>query len=99
MTEQPNPSGIPPRKSGGPALYSRQMAMAMELPFALVAPVLVAGAIGYFLDRWWGSAPLMLLVMGGFGFFAGVRELLRRMKSLSKPVSKPPAPRHTDADG
>ncbi len=83
-TQQPEG---PPRRSGGPALYARQMAIAMELPFALVGPILVAGVLGYFLDRWWGTAPFMLLIMGGLGFFAGVRELMRRMKSLTKPVN------------
>ena len=57
-----------------------QAAMAMELPFVLVAAVVVGGAIGFFLDRWLHTRPLFLLVFGGIGFFAGVRDVLRRLK-------------------
>ena len=61
----------------------RQAAMAMELPFALVGPVLVGGFLGYLLDRWLGWMPTGMLVGVGLGFFAGVREVQRRMKSLN----------------
>lgn len=91
MVESKNPNEMPERPAGGAANYARQMAIAMELPFALAGPVLVGGVIGFFLDKWWGTAPFMLLIMGGLGFFAGVRELMRRMKSLSQPVTKPAA--------
>jgi ATP synthase protein I len=61
----------------------RQAAIAMELPFALVGPVLVGGFLGYWFDRWLGSLPIGMLIGGALGFFAGVREVQRRMKSLS----------------
>lgn len=60
----------------------RQAAIAMELPFGLVGPVLVGGFLGFWLDRWLGSMPIGMLVLGGLGFVAGVREVQRRMKSL-----------------
>jgi ATP synthase protein I len=66
-----------PRKSVGSA--ARQMALATELPFLLVAGVGVGGVLGYFLDRWWHTKPAMMLIFGAIGFFAGVRELLRRL--------------------
>jgi ATP synthase protein I len=58
---------------------SRQASLAMELPFTLVAAVVVGGVLGYFLDRWLHTKPLMMLVLGGVGFFAGVREVIRRL--------------------
>jgi len=58
---------------------SNQAAMAMELPFVLVAAVFVGGLIGYFLDRWLHSKPWLLILFGGIGFYAGVRDLLRRL--------------------
>jgi ATP synthase protein I len=60
---------------------ARQMAMAMELPFTLVGTVVAGGAIGYFLDRWLHTSPWFLLILGGLGFAAGVREVLRRLPS------------------
>jgi len=58
---------------------SQQYAMAMELPFILVGTIVVGGAIGYFLDRWLHTSPVLMLVLGGIGFFAGLRDVLRRL--------------------
>jgi ATP synthase protein I len=58
--------------------FSRQFAQAMELPFVLVAAVLVGGAIGYFLDRWLHTKPVLMMIFGGIGFVAGVRDVLRK---------------------
>ena len=51
----------------------------MELPFVLVAAIVVGGGIGYFLDRWLHTWPALMIVLGGVGFFAGVRDVLRRL--------------------
>jgi ATP synthase protein I len=67
----------PSRKS--PGSVARQFALAMELPFLLVAGVAVGGVLGYFLDRWLHTKPALMLILGAIGFFAGVRELLRRL--------------------
>jgi ATP synthase protein I len=58
---------------------SNPVAIALELPFVLVAAVVVGGLLGYFLDRWLHTKPVFLLILGGVGFFAGVRDVLRRL--------------------
>ena len=58
---------------------SNQAAIAMELPFVLVSAVVVGGLLGYFLDHWLHTKPVFLLILGGIGFFAGVRDILRRL--------------------
>jgi ATP synthase protein I len=58
---------------------SNQATAAMELPFVLVSAVVVGGLLGYFLDRWLHTKPVFLLILGGIGFFAGVRDVLRRV--------------------
>jgi ATP synthase protein I len=58
---------------------TNQAAMAMELPFVLVSAVVLGGLIGFFLDRWLHTKPVFLLILGGIGFFAGVRDVLRRL--------------------
>jgi ATP synthase protein I len=63
--------------------FSQQFAMAMELPFIIVAAVIVGGLMGYFLDRWLHTTPVLMLVMGGLGFFAGLRDVLSRTKKGS----------------
>jgi len=72
-----NPSSTPAKKrakdfASGPAL-------ALELPFTLVGPVVVGAAMGYFLDHRLHTRPWLTLVLGALGFFAGVREVLRRL--------------------
>ena len=80
------PSDSKPDKTGSPKpelqkvqSTSTQLAIAMELPFVLVAAVVVGGLIGYFLDRWLHTKPWLLILFGGIGFYAGVRDVLRRL--------------------
>ncbi len=80
------PSDNKPENSGAPSPVgekakdvSNQAAIAMELPFILVSAVVVGGLLGFLLDRWLHTKPIFLLVFGGVGFVAGVRDILRRL--------------------
>ena len=57
--------------------------MALELPFVLVSAIVVGGLFGYFLDRWLHTKPVLMLILGGVGFYAGVRDVLRRLNASS----------------
>jgi F0F1-type ATP synthase assembly protein I len=88
------PSDNKPDKttSEGPAKdnaknFSNQFALAMELPFVLVGAVIVGGLMGYFLDRWLHTRMVFTFLLGGIGFFAGIRDILRRFPG-SKDGSK-----------
>ena len=59
--------------------YSTQTALAFELPFTLVGAVILGGVLGYYMDRWLHTKLLFTLVLGGAGFYAGLREILRRL--------------------
>jgi ATP synthase protein I len=83
------PSDHKPENSESPSLVkekakdvSNQAAIAMELPFVLVSAIIVGGLLGYFLDHWLHTKPLFLLVLGGIGFYAGVRDVLRRLGGI-----------------
>ena len=71
----------PPRKSLG---FARDLALAMELPFIPVAAVVIAGGLGYLMDKRFGTLPVFSLILGFLGFAAGVREIIRRIKSDAK---------------
>jgi ATP synthase protein I len=58
---------------------SRQFAVALELPFVFVSAIVVGGLAGYYLDRWLHTKPWLMIVLGGLGFYAGLREVLRRL--------------------
>jgi ATP synthase protein I len=62
---------------------SNQASLAMELPFTLVAAVVFGGGLGFFLDRWLHTKPIFMILLGGLGFFAGVREVIRRLSASS----------------
>jgi ATP synthase protein I len=67
-----------PRKNSGG--FTRQFALAMELPFLLVAGTLVGGLFGFLLDRWLHTKPFLMLILGAVGFIASVRDMLRRLQ-------------------
>jgi F0F1-type ATP synthase assembly protein I len=75
--EPPSPSSPSPRKR--PDSASSQYATALELPIVLVSAIVVGGVFGYFLDRWLHTKPFLTLILGALGFYAGVRDVLRRM--------------------
>jgi ATP synthase protein I len=67
-----------PSEQGAGGL-NRQFAMALELPFVIVSGIVVGGLIGYFLDNWLRTKPYLMLLFGFLGFFAGLRDVLRRV--------------------
>jgi len=77
-TEEPS-SQPPPSPRKRPDSISTQFATALELPIVLVSAIVVGGVMGYFLDRWLHTKPWLLLIFGGMGFYAGVRDVLRRV--------------------
>ena len=59
--------------------YGNEAALALELPFTIVGAVLLGGLLGYFLDRWLHTKLIFTLILGGLGFYGGLREVLRRL--------------------
>jgi len=57
----------------------RQLSLAMELPFVLIAWVVAAGGAGYLLDRWLHMAPIFMLAGGMLGFAIGMWDLVKRL--------------------
>jgi F0F1-type ATP synthase assembly protein I len=51
----------------------------MDLPFTIVGAVLLGGVLGYFLDRWLHTKLIFTFLLGGLGFAAGIKEVLRRL--------------------
>ncbi len=55
----------------------KQFALALELPFMLVGPPVVGGAIGYFLDSWLHTKPWVMIVLGLCGVAVGLRDTIK----------------------
>jgi len=67
-----------------PGSVASQLAMVIELPFALIISTLLGGGIGYLLDRWWHTGPAFMLVGGLLGAAAGMRDVIRRLSRADK---------------
>ncbi len=80
MPSDNKPENTNPQEPAGDKAknFSNQFALAMELPFVLVAAVIVGGLIGYLLDHWLHTRMVFTLLLGAIGFFAGIRDILRR---------------------
>jgi F0F1-type ATP synthase assembly protein I len=66
------------------ATLAKQFAFAMQIPFALVIPVFVAGGIGYVLDHWLHTGVVLMFVLGFIGFGIGLREVLLMASAADK---------------
>ncbi len=62
----------------------KQMALAFQMPFMIVGPVILGGVIGYFLDRWLHTKPLLLIVLGILGIVVGLRDVLKAAAAQDK---------------
>ncbi len=79
LDDKPSTTGPPSPELQKAKKYSTQVSLALELPFTIVGAVILGGALGYFLDRWLHTKMLFTIVLGGVGFYAGLREVLRRL--------------------
>ncbi len=79
LDDKPNAKGPVTPELEKAKKYSTQASLALELPFTIVGAVILGGALGFFLDRWLHTRMLFTFVLGGVGFYAGLREVLRRL--------------------
>jgi F0F1-type ATP synthase assembly protein I len=66
-----------PRKN--PSRSMNQLAMALELPFIMIACIVIAGGAGYLIDRWLHTSPAFTLILGFLGFGGGIWDIIRRL--------------------
>ena len=62
----------------------RMVGVVLSLGFGFVAAVAVGAAIGWWLDKKLGTAPVLVLLCAMLGFVAGLLELYRQLKKLAK---------------
>jgi F0F1-type ATP synthase assembly protein I len=58
--------------------------MYSSLGFVLAAGVAGGFLLGWLLDGWWGTAPVLSIVVALLGFAGGLREVLRIMNRWEK---------------
>lgn len=58
-------------------VFFRELGRYSALGLEMAASVLIGVAIGYYLDKWLGTGPWLMVLWMGIGFAAGVRSLYR----------------------
>ena len=76
--------GAAPKPSQGSGMSQRQTNVAYRVLVDMIAGLLVGGFLGYWLDRWWGSKPYMLVAVTILGFAGGMTNAWRAIKSYAK---------------
>ena len=66
----------------------RELAKYSALGLEMALSVVIGMGIGYYLDRWLGTEPWLLIVWIGLGFAAGVRSLYRAAVRSGKDVER-----------
>lgn len=59
---------------------TKESALAMELPFTIVGAIVLAGFLGYLVDRWLHTWPWLAVVGGALGFAASLIDIARRYR-------------------
>lgn len=68
--------------------FYRELGRYSALGFEMSLSVVIGLGIGYYLDKWLGTAPWLMILWLGFGFAAGVRSLYRAAKRSEKELEK-----------
>ena len=71
-----------PEHAAAPPSHGSALGQALRLGIELVAGVAVGGFIGWALDRWLGTAPLLMVVFLGLGATAGILNVVRTAKRM-----------------
>ena len=64
--------------------YKFYLIMAMSTSILLVSPVFIMGLFGYFLDKFFHTAPLFLIFGGVVGFISGIINVFRMTKLMQR---------------
>ncbi len=68
--------------------FYRELGRYGALGIEMSISVVIGMAIGWYLDRWLGTAPWLMVVWIGFGFAAGVRSLYRAAIQAQREADK-----------
>jgi ATP synthase protein I len=67
--------------------YLRILARASSVGLAMVLATVIGLAIGYFLDRLFGTFPWLMMIFFGFGIVAGFRNIYILYKRTEKAMN------------
>jgi ATP synthase protein I len=71
-----------------PSIAQNNMSFVWRMVLELVIGMLFGFGIGFGLDKWLGTAPLMMIIMSLFGFAAGIRTMMMTAKEFANLENK-----------
>ena len=81
-----------------PQARGAALGQALRLSTELIAGVAVGGFIAWALDRFFGSAPFLMVVFLLLGATAGILNVVKTAKAMQAAAAKPPAGNVVDDD-
>lgn len=76
----------PSEKEAARIRQAQNSKMAMQAGYEFVASVMLSAVLGYFIDKWLGTAPLFLISLFFLGTGAGFMSIYRVSKNLGSSV-------------
>ncbi len=73
-----------------PEQRATSIGLAFRLATELVAGLIVGGGIGWFLDKWFGTKPVMLLIFFMLGVVAGILNVIRTARQMQAEITSGP---------
>ena len=97
---------ITPKSTVDPRVRGQAMGQGLRIAVDLVVGVAFGGFVGWWLDRYFGTAPWLMVVLLILGFVAGMMNVIRTAQCLQAEAeasqraapSVPPGPDDTDDD-
>jgi len=80
-----NITGVKQKKAGSNAA---SLGKALKISTELVAAVVVGSTIGFLLDNWFGTKPLLIICFFFMGVAAGILNVFRSAKKMHKKLLK-----------
>jgi len=78
--------------------HFESLGLASMMGIHLVSGVIVGMVMGYYLDRYFGTKPWLMLVFLVLGIVAGYKNMFREMQRIQKKESEADAPENSQKD-
>ena len=70
------------------AVNATSLGKALKISTELVAAVVVGATIGFLLDNWFGTKPILTICFFFIGVAAGILNVIKSAKSMHKKIKK-----------
>ncbi|MBE8191482.1 MAG: hypothetical protein HAW65_00895 [Alphaproteobacteria bacterium] len=75
-------------QAGGKKPAASMVGLAYRLMIEVIAGIAVGGFVGWWLDKWFGTSPVLLLVLLFLGLIAGVMSSVRTAAEMRRKLDK-----------